>query len=71
MEVARFLRKKIYVGAAKLRLLESLGIPDEEMQWFTLNENECNIHLVPLWSISSFKRMKHVSTRYLVSNKTR
>ncbi|KMZ60475.1 DNA cross-link repair 1A protein [Zostera marina] len=64
-EVARILRKKVYVGtAAKLRLLECLGLPPEDMQWFTLNEMESNVHVVPLWSIASFKRMKHLTNLY-------
>ncbi|XP_077230397.1 sterile alpha motif (SAM) domain-containing protein [Tasmannia lanceolata] len=64
VEVARFLRKKVYVGAAKLRLLECLGIPKEDMQWFTVNEQESHIHVVPMWTIASFKRMKYISNQY-------
>ncbi|KAF6174296.1 hypothetical protein GIB67_040789 [Kingdonia uniflora] len=64
LEVARFLRKKVYVGAPKLRLLECLGLPEEDMQWLTLNEQESHIHVVPMWTIASFKRMKHISNQY-------
>ncbi|KAK1264339.1 DNA cross-link repair protein SNM1 [Acorus gramineus] len=64
LEVARCLRKKVYVGAAKLRLLECLGFPKEDMQWFTVNEMESRIHVVPMWTIASFKRMKHLSNQY-------
>ncbi|KAG8375453.1 hypothetical protein BUALT_Bualt10G0101500 [Buddleja alternifolia] len=65
IEVARALQKKVYVGAAKLRLLECLGLQQEDMQWFTLNEHESNIHVVPMWTIASFKRLKHMSNQYM------
>ncbi|XP_010672310.2 DNA cross-link repair protein SNM1 isoform X1 [Beta vulgaris subsp. vulgaris] len=64
IEVARVLRKKIHVPAAKLRLLECLELPSEDMQWFTLNEHESNIHIVPMWTIASFKRLKQLSSQY-------
>ncbi|KAG9458022.1 hypothetical protein H6P81_002530 [Aristolochia fimbriata] len=64
LEVARFLRRKIYVGAAKLKLLKCLGISEEDMQWFTINERDSNIHVVPMWTIASFKRLKHLSNQY-------
>lgn len=66
IEVARLLRKKIYVGAAKLRLLKCLQLPAEDMQWFTVNEMESHIHVVPMWTIASFKRLKHLSNQYHV-----
>ncbi|XP_051137492.1 uncharacterized protein LOC127255796 isoform X2 [Andrographis paniculata] len=65
VEVATALRKKIYVTAAKLRILECLGLPQEHMQWFTLNEQESHIHVVPMWSIANFKRLKHMSNHYM------
>ncbi|XP_059644154.1 uncharacterized protein LOC132285934 [Cornus florida] len=64
LEVARVLRKKVYVTAAKMRLLECLGLPKEDMQWLTLNEQESHIHVVPMWTLASFKRLKHVSNQY-------
>eukprot|EP01018_Ginkgo_biloba_P027587 Gb_40486 [translate_table: standard] len=64
LEVARVLRKKVYVGAAKLRLLGCLGLPEEDMQWLTSNEQESHIHVVPLWTIASFKRMSFISKHY-------
>ncbi|MQM01804.1 hypothetical protein Taro_034553 [Colocasia esculenta] len=64
LEVARVLRKKVYVGAAKLRLLQCLGLPEEDLQWFTVNEMESHIHVVPMWTIASFKRMKHITKQY-------
>ncbi|PIA27600.1 hypothetical protein AQUCO_07600046v1 [Aquilegia coerulea] len=66
VEIARCLRKKIYVGAAKLHTLRCLELPEEDMKWFTSNEMESHIHVVPLWTIASFKRMKHISNQYLV-----
>jgi DNA cross-link repair 1A protein len=60
------LHKKVYVTAAKLRILRCLGFPEEDMQWFTLNEQESHIHVVPMWTIASFKRLKHISNQYVV-----
>lgn len=67
VEVARALRKKVYVTTAKLRILECLGFKDEDMQWFTTNEHESHIHVVPMWSIASFKRLNHMSKHYMVN----
>lgn len=66
LEVARVLRKKIYVTAGKLHILKCLDFPEEDMQWFTLNEHESQIHVVPMWTLASFKRLKHVSNQYAV-----
>ncbi|KAK4757876.1 hypothetical protein SAY87_019177 [Trapa incisa] len=65
MEVARVLRKKVYVGAAKLQILKCFGYAEEDMQWLTLNEQESHIHVVPMWMLASFKRLKHISNQYL------
>ncbi|CAN0918343.1 DNA cross-link repair 1A protein [Linum grandiflorum] len=64
LEVARVLRKKVYVTAAKLQILKCLGFSKEEMQYFTLNERESQIHVVPMWTLASFKRLKHVANQY-------
>ncbi|WOK94095.1 hypothetical protein Cni_G02797 [Canna indica] len=64
LEIARLLRKKVYVGAAKLQLLRHLELPEEDMQWFTANEMESHIHVVPMWTIASFKRIKYVANQY-------
>lgn len=69
LEVARVLRQKIYINPAKLKLLECLGFSKEDMQWFTVKEEESHIHVVPLWTLASFKRLKHISNRYTVRNK--
>ncbi|CAH9145921.1 unnamed protein product [Cuscuta epithymum] len=65
VEIARALRKKVYVTAAKLRILQCLGFSDEDMQFFTLNEQESHIHVVPLWSLANFKRLKHIANQYM------
>ncbi|KAK8991540.1 hypothetical protein V6N11_062548 [Hibiscus sabdariffa] len=64
LEVARVLRRKVYVAAAKLRILECLGFSEEDTQWFTSNDQESQIHVVPMWTIASFKRLKHISNHY-------
>ena len=63
------LRKKVYVTAAKLHVLRCLGFPEEDMRWFTLNEQESHIHVVPMWTIASFKRLKHISNQYVVRSR--
>lgn len=65
-EVARLLQKKIYVGAAKLQILKHLELPQEIMPWLTANEAESHIHVVPMWTLASFKRLKHLSSQYAV-----
>ncbi|KAH1056924.1 hypothetical protein J1N35_034989 [Gossypium stocksii] len=64
LEVARALRRKVYITAAKLRLLECLGFSEEDMQWFTSNDQESQIHIVPMWTLASFKRLKQISNHY-------
>ncbi|QCE16336.1 benzoate 4-monooxygenase [Vigna unguiculata] len=64
LEVARALRKKVHVTAAKLRLLKCLEFKEEDIQWFTSNEHESNIHVAPMWTLASFKRLKQISSQY-------
>ncbi|KAK9213092.1 hypothetical protein WN943_002479 [Citrus x changshan-huyou] len=64
LEVARVLRKKIYVNAAKFRVLKCLDFSKEDIQWFTTNEHESHIHVMPMWTLASFKRLKHMSNQY-------
>ncbi|CAN8318709.1 unnamed protein product [Cochlearia groenlandica] len=64
LEVARVLRQKIYINPSKLKILECLGFSEEDMQWFTVKEEESHIHVVPLWTLASFKRLKHIANRY-------
>ncbi|KAL5853641.1 hypothetical protein ACOSQ3_008759 [Xanthoceras sorbifolium] len=65
LEVARVLRRKVYVNAAKFRLLQCLEFSEEDMQWFTMNDQESHIHVVPMWTLASFKRLKHLSNQYV------
>ncbi|GAB4854711.1 hypothetical protein Ancab_023296 [Ancistrocladus abbreviatus] len=64
LEVARVLRKKVYVTKAKLHALKCLGLTKEDMQWFTVHEQESQIHVVPLWTLASFKRLKQMLNQY-------
>ncbi|KAG6538393.1 hypothetical protein ZIOFF_003511 [Zingiber officinale] len=64
LEVARILKKKVYIGAAKLRLLRHLELPEEDMKWLTANEMESHVHVVPMWTLASFKRMKYAASQY-------
>ncbi|XP_044463163.1 DNA cross-link repair protein SNM1 isoform X1 [Mangifera indica] len=64
LEVARVLHRKVYVNAAKHRLLKCLEFSEEDMRWFTMNEQESHIHVVPMWTLASIKRLKHVSDQY-------
>ncbi|EPS68874.1 hypothetical protein M569_05893, partial [Genlisea aurea] len=65
LEVARVLQKKIHVSASKLRILECLELGEEDMKRFTLDEGESCIHVVPMWVVASFKRLKQMaSSRY-------
>lgn len=66
LEVARILKKKVYIGAAKLRLLRHLELPEEDMKWLTANEMESHVHVVPMWTLASFKRMKYAASQYSV-----
>ncbi|KAK8941701.1 DNA cross-link repair protein SNM1 [Platanthera guangdongensis] len=65
LEVARILKKKVYVALGKLHLFKCLDLPEEDMQLFTANEMESHIHVVPMWTIANFKRMKHISDQYM------
>lgn len=66
LKVARILKKKVYIGAAKLRMLRHLELPEEDMKWLTANEMESHVHVVPMWTLASFKRMKYVASQYSV-----
>ncbi|CAM6038649.1 unnamed protein product [Sphagnum compactum] len=64
LEVGKVLEKKVYVATSKLRLLECMELGDDYTKWLTTNELESHIHVVPLWSIASFKRMGSISRYY-------
>ncbi|XP_047313576.1 DNA cross-link repair protein SNM1-like [Impatiens glandulifera] len=65
LEVARVLHTKVHVNTAKLRILECLDLSREDMQCLTVNEQETNIHVVPMWMLASFKRLKSISNQYM------
>ncbi|KAI4379954.1 hypothetical protein MLD38_006190 [Melastoma candidum] len=64
LEVARAVRRKVYVGAAKFHIIQCFGYSEEDLQWFTVNEHESHIHVVPMWTLASFKRLKHIANQY-------
>ncbi|KAJ7546668.1 hypothetical protein O6H91_08G049800 [Diphasiastrum complanatum] len=66
LEVGKVLQRKVYIGAAKQRMLACMDIPKDYLQWVTSNDQESFIHVVPLWSIASFKRMNSISKHYHV-----
>ncbi|CAI5490171.1 unnamed protein product, partial [Closterium sp. Naga37s-1] len=63
LEAAKALKRKVYVGAVKRRLLACLGLSNDDMAWVAGDGEEAstNLHAVPLWSISSFKRIEHIA----------
>eukprot|EP00249_Psilotum_nudum_P008816 c21523_g1_i1 orf=41-2824(+) len=64
LELAQVLKRKVYVGAAKLHLLECMDFTEDDMKWLTTNDEESHIHVVPMWTIASFKRMQFISRHY-------
>lgn len=66
LEVGKVLQKYIYVGAVKRRLLDCMDLSEEDKKWLTIRDQESHIHVVPLWSIASFKRMSSISHHYHV-----
>ncbi|GAQ80301.1 putative Sterile alpha motifdomain-containing protein [Klebsormidium nitens] len=64
LEVARELNTKVYVGAARRKVLACLDLPAEDMARLTTNENESNVHVVPLWSLANFKRLTTIAKHY-------
>ncbi|CAI5514286.1 unnamed protein product [Closterium sp. Naga37s-1] len=70
LEAAKALKRKVYVGAVKRRLLACLGLSNDDMAWVAGDGEEAstNLHAVPLWSISSFKRIEHIAKFHRVSS---
>eukprot|EP00850_Spirogloea_muscicola_P009722 SM000055S18256 [mRNA] locus=s55:342472:345837:- [translate_table: standard] len=64
LNVARALRKKLFVSPSKQRLLDCMGLTEEDKAWLVNKETQSNIHVVPMWSIASFKRMASVARHY-------
>lgn len=66
LEVGKALQKYVYVGSAKQRLLDCMDLTEEDKRWLTTKDQESHIHVVPLWSVASFKRMGSISRHYHV-----
>jgi hypothetical protein len=66
LEVGKVLQKYVYVGAEKKRLLDCMDLAEEDKRWLTTKDQESHIHVVPLWSVASFKRMGSISRHYHV-----
>lgn len=64
LEVGKALQKYVYVGSAKQRLLDCMDLTEEDKRWLTTKDQESHIHVVPLWSVASFKRMGSISRHY-------
>ncbi|KAG0630723.1 hypothetical protein M758_1G199900 [Ceratodon purpureus] len=64
LEVGKALKKYVYVGKAKQRLLDCMDLAEEDKRWLTTKDQQSHIHVVPLWSVASFKRMGSISRHY-------
>lgn len=52
LAAAKHLGLKIYVSATKLKILKSIGLSNEELKMFTTDDQESNLHVVPIWKVS-------------------
>lgn len=43
-----------------------MDLAEEDKRWLTTRDQESHIHVVPLWSVASFKRMGSISRHYHV-----
>ncbi|CAM6111862.1 unnamed protein product [Calypogeia fissa] len=64
LEVGKVLKKYVYIGAPRKKLLDCMDLSAEDTRWLTCKEYESFIHVVPLWSISNFKRMSSIARHY-------
>lgn len=67
LEAARVLQRKIYVSAAKRKILDCLDLPEEYRCLLTTDDHETNLHAVPLWMVSQkhmAKLLKHYRGRF-------
>eukprot|EP00850_Spirogloea_muscicola_P016802 SM000139S00119 [mRNA] locus=s139:214876:218231:+ [translate_table: standard] len=64
LNVAQALRKKLFVSPSKQRLLDCMGLSEEDKTWLVNKETQSNIHVVPMWSIASFKRIASIARHY-------
>lgn len=63
LELAKCLGEKVYVGAAKRRVLSCLDLSAEDASLLVSNDKMSNIHAVPMWNIN-FPRMKSILRYY-------
>lgn len=60
LEVAKALKRKIYVSATKKKILDCLQLPPEESSLLSTNDLETNLHVVPLWMVNQ----KHMAKTF-------
>lgn len=60
-EIARALRRKVFVTPARRKMLECMGFSEDDMSLLTTNEAAATVHDVPLWSVSSSARMQKLA----------
>ncbi|CAK0744358.1 hypothetical protein CVIRNUC_001541 [Coccomyxa viridis] len=63
LEVARILKRKVYVSAAKRKVMEALNLPQEYKALLTTDDKAALLHAVPLWRVS-LKHMARVLKHY-------
>lgn len=62
-EAAKALGQKVYVGKAKLAVLNAIELTKEEKSLITTNDAKTNLHVVPMGS-TSFKKMASIMKYY-------
>lgn len=60
-EIARALRRRVFVAPAKRKMLECMGFSEDDLGLLTSNEAAATVHDVPLWSVSSLTRMQKLA----------
>ncbi|CAL5219226.1 g1019 [Coccomyxa viridis] len=67
LEVARILKRKVYVSVAKRKIMEALNLPAEYKALLTTDDRAALLHAVPLWRVSlkhMARLLKHYRGRY-------
>ena len=52
LEVARRLKRKVFVTEAKLRVLRCIGLSPEDLALLTTDERVTNLHVMPLSGVT-------------------
>lgn len=60
---AKHLGRKIYVSNKKLNILKRIGLSHEDLEMFTTDDQETNLHVVPIWMVS-YKHMANTLKFY-------